>query len=125
MNNRNELYLVVLSILLGITVLKLTEIFQLGDQLQELFNKLKIKTPGVSVPLSEFITILGIYFFIGGYLIFFTLMALASYGIVKQIGNSSESAKHPDLGPIVGMCIAVLSVTYVIAVSVVLYKLNP
>ena len=114
-NEKNELYLVVLSILLGVSVLKLTELFQFGSQLKALF--IAIKTPGLSVD------VLGVYFFVGGYLIFFVLMALASYGIVIQLGSESKSADHPDLGQLVGMCVAVLAVTYVIVFSVVIYSI--
>lgn len=114
MEQKNGLYLVVLSILLSVSVLKLTEVFQLGGQLKDVF--LSLKTGG---GLS--VTVVSVYLFVAGYLIFFVLVALASYGIVRQLGSKSEAANHPDLGPLVGMCVAVLAVAYLMVFSVVIY----
>jgi hypothetical protein len=111
--SKNEIYLLILSILLGISVLKLTEVFELGKQLREMINS--FPKQGLSI------TVVGVYFLIAGYLIFFVLLALTSYGIVDQLKNKSETTSHRDLGPLVGMCVGVLSISYLIAFCVVIY----
>lgn len=113
MEQRNELYLVVLSILLGISVLKLTEVFQLAEQVKNIL--LALKAPGLSA------TAVGVFLFIGGYIVFYILLALASYAIVEQLRNRAEAVTLPDLGPLVAMCVVALSVSYLLVFSVAIY----
>jgi len=114
MERRNELYLVVLSILLGISVLKLTEIFQLSGQLKSILSG-QIK-PGLSP------AVIGIYLFIGGYIIFFVLVALSCVAIVRQLA-SGEVQNAQDLGPLVGLCILSLVISYLCVFAVAIYGL--
>lgn len=118
MDQKNELYLLILSILLGISVLKLTEVFQLADQVRAMLQALK--TPGLSA------TAIGVYLFIGGYIVFYILMALAGYGIVGQLRNPSTTIPLPDLGPLVAMCVVALTVSYLLVFSIAMYGIvNP
>lgn len=110
MERKNELYLLILSIILGISVLKLPEMFQLGHQIKDLYSSLT--TTGLSIP------VVGVFLFVSGYLIFFILVALASYGIVLQLGNKDDE-KLNDLGPLVGLCVVVLAVSYLSVFAVV------
>jgi hypothetical protein len=114
MKNKNELYLAVLSIMLGISVLKLTEIFQLGNQLTNLLNDLK--KPGLSV-----ITI-GVFLFVSGHIIFFVLVSIASIGIVRQLSNRGNNKN--DLGSLVGMCIAILAISYLFVFGLIFYNIS-
>lgn len=114
MQNKNELYLVVLSILLGISVLKLTEIFQLGDQLTNLLNDLK--KPGLSI------SSIGVFLFVAGYMLFFILVGIASVGIVRQLSNKENNEN--DLGPLVGMCIVVLTISYLLVFGLIVHQIT-
>jgi hypothetical protein len=113
MEEKNELYLLVLSILLGISVLKLTEVFQLAGQVKAMLTSLK--TPGLSP------AVVGVFVFVGGYIVFFVLVALAGYGIVQQLRIKEESATMVDLGPLVAMCVVALTVSYLVVFSVAMY----
>ncbi len=113
MEQRNELYLIVLSLLLGISVLKLTEVFQLADQVQSLLHSLK--NPGLSP------TVVGVYFFIGGYVVFYILVSLAGYGIVEQLRNRSAVSEESDLGPLIAMCVVTLAFSYLLVFSVAMF----
>ena len=55
MDKRIDLYLVVLSILLGISVLKTTEVFQLAEQLKTVLNS--------SAKVGVSIAVVGVFFF--------------------------------------------------------------
>jgi hypothetical protein len=112
MEQKNELYLVVLSILLGISVLKITEVFQFAEQVKSLLINV---TPD---KLSA--TTIAIAFFIAGYFIFFVLTALASFGIVNQLRNPPPS-EIVDMGPLVGMCVIALAISYLIVFAVCVF----
>jgi len=116
MQTKNELYLVVLSILLGISVLKLTEIFQLGDQITNLLAS--VKKTGLSL------NALGIYLFVAGYVLFFVLLAIASYGIIKQLSNTNNLEQNNDLGPLIGMCVIVLVISYLLVFGLIVHNIT-
>lgn len=108
MQQRNEMYLLVLSVLLGISVLKLTEVFQLADQLQDVL--LALKTAGLTAP------VLAVYLFVAGYIVFFSLTALAGYGIVNQFRGATPPTH--DLGPLIAGCVVALTVSYLLVYSI-------
>lgn len=109
MEQKNELYLVVLSILLGVSVLKITEVFQFADQVKDLLANV--------TPEKLSATTVAVAFFIAGYFVFFVLTALASFGIVNQL-RSPSSAAITDLGPLVAMCVIALAISYLLVFAV-------
>lgn len=115
MVRRNELYLLILSILLGISVLKLTEVFQFASQIKNTLNT--INASGLSA------THVGILLFIAGYLIFFLYVSLAGLNIVQQLINSPDSESLPDAGPLVAGSIIALTLTYLIVFAVAMYSI--
>jgi hypothetical protein len=116
MEKRNEFYLLILSILLGISVLKFTELFQLGTQLKEVL--ISIKAGVLSVQL------LLVYFFIGSYIVFYLLVGLSAVGIVNQFRSTEPPEKKHDLGPLVAMCVGALTVSYLLAFSLIIHQLS-
>jgi heme/copper-type cytochrome/quinol oxidase subunit 2 len=115
MDKRIDFYLVVLSILLGISVLKTTEVFQLAEQLKTVLNS-SIKQ-GVSVAL------IGVFLFTAAYLIFFALMGITIYMIVRQLQAGEGAVASPALGTNVALCIGSLVVSYLIIFSLAIYGL--
>lgn len=116
MKQKNELYLVVLSILLAVGMLKLTDLFQLGLQLKDVLDA--SEAPDISIQA------LSVFFFIAGYILFFVLAGLAFYGIVKQISKGDAAETDPDLGPLITACVVTLIISYFIAFGLVLYDLS-
>jgi hypothetical protein len=116
MQRNNELYLLVLSILLGISVLKITEVMQLGVQLREIVNE--VKTSGLSV------SGVGVFVFVGAYFVFFALMLLAVVAVVKALSAANTDSTQPfDLGPLIAMCVGSLVVAYLAAFSVAMHRM--
>ncbi len=116
MKQKNELYLVVLSILFAFSMLKLTELFQLGLQLKVVLDNSKAEDISIQA--------LSVFFFTAGYILFFVLAGLAFYGIIKQLGKDNLDETDPDLGPLIASCVIVLIISYSIAFGLVLYDLS-
>lgn len=116
MKEKNELYLVVLSILLAVSMLKLTELFQLGLQLRNILDSCEATDISIQA--------LSIFFFIAGYMLFLVLAGLAFYGIVRQISKGEAAETSQDLGPLVAACVVVLIISYFIAFGLVFYDLS-
>jgi len=110
MEQRNSLYLAILSLLFSVSVLKLTELLQFGNQLKDLIKR----GSGLSI------TVLGSYVFVAGYLIFFIIASITSYGISRQLQRKSDYDQ--DLGALVGICILVLAVTYLLIFCIVIFS---
>ena len=110
---KNELYLLVLSILLGISILKLPEVFQFASHLKD---TLKLYTTDFSV--IHVIILISI----AGYIIFFIYVTLAGYNIVQQLQNPDAQKSLPEAGPIIAGCIIALTVTYLLVFSVAIYS---
>lgn len=115
MDKRIDFYLVVLSILLGISVLKTTEVFQLAEQLKTVLNS--------SVRAGVSIAVIGVFFFTAAYLIFFALMGITIYMIVRQLQAGANAVETPALGTNVALCIGSLVVSYLIIFSLAIYGL--
>lgn len=111
-SEKSDLYLLVLSILLGVSVLKLPELLLLADQIQDIL--LSLKSPGLSP------TVVAVYFFTAGYIVFFFLVALAGYGVIERLRAEKPVA---DVGPLVGMCVVALAVSYLLVYSVSMYAI--
>jgi len=112
MEKRNDSYLLVLSILLGISVLKLTEVFQLAHEVENVLVKFKGAT------LST--TSVGVYLMIASYLVFFVLLVTTSFGVVRQM-RLGPAETQDDVGPAIGMCVVSLTVAYAMVFSVAIY----
>jgi len=113
MKHKNELYLVVLSILLAASVLKSTEIFQLGDQLKDVLDPSKASHISIKTVL--------VFFFLSSYLLFFVLTGLATYGIVRQIAKANAAEADPDIGPLIVLCVIFLIFSHLIAFILIIY----
>ena len=114
MARRNELYLLVLSILLGVSVLKLTEIFQFADQVKGILRALP--SPGLTP------TVVGVYLFVAGYFVFFLLVALSAYGIVQQLVLADQRDQR-DMGTLVAFSVLALAIAYLCVFAVAIYGL--
>lgn len=116
MEQRNDKLLLIISILLGISVLKLTEVFQLGEQIRSiLFSKLNQDFSPITI---------GVFVFISGYIIFYSLVALVSFGIIRQLSMNNDNTSSPNLAPIVGMCVTSLTISYLAVFFVMIYGLH-
>jgi hypothetical protein len=109
MKDKNEFYLVALSILLASSLLKSTEIFQLGGQLKEV---LFIEPTHITAK------IVGAYLFIASFILFFFFAGLTISGAVRQISNSGKTEANVaarDLGPLVNISVWLLIASHLIA----------
>ena len=114
MERRNELYLLVLSILLGVSVLKVTEVFQFAQQVKAFLSAPQMR--GLSP------TVVGVYFFVAGYFVFFVLVALSVYGIVQQL-VAADHRDTRDMGTLVGFSVLALAIAYLCVFAVAIYAL--
>ena len=108
MENRNDILLLTLSILLGISVLKLTEVFQLCEQVKTIL--FVGDNHGFSL-----ITI-GVYTFISGYILFFILAAITSIGVTHHLLLNLKSSAN--LTQLLGYCIICLTISYLAVFSI-------
>ena len=115
MEQRNATYLLILSIILGVSVLKLTDIFVLGKYIHEILGTM---STGPSAPL------VGVFVFICAYLVFFILVAITTYGIIVQLSMHSDAeGNNYDVGPAVALCVIMLVISYISAIIVVVYNI--
>jgi hypothetical protein len=109
MKEKNEFYLVALSILLASSLLKSTEIFQLGGQLKDV----------VFIEPTHITTkIVGAYCFLASFILFFFFAGLTISGAVWQMSkddNGGPPAKPRDLGPLVYISVWLLIISHLIA----------
>lgn len=106
MNKKNEFYLVVISILLASSLLKTTEIFQLGGQVKDVVAK---------GPEHMNISTIGVYVFFATFLLFFAFSAMTICGLVKQISCENAKSNDKDLGFLVNTCVILLTTSHTIA----------
>lgn len=112
MERRNDSYLLVLSILLGISVLRLTEVFLLAEQVK----KVLLAFQGSTLSVIS----VGVYLMIASYLVFFTLLVAATFGVARQMQSDSDATPH-DMGPAIGLCVVSLTVAYLMVFAVAIY----
>jgi len=106
MKDKNEFYLVVVSILLASSLLKSTEIFQLGGQLNNVL---------FSEPSNISIKVIGAYLFLATFFLFFFFAGMTMYGLVWQISKAESIQNPPDLGMLVNISIILLISSHLIA----------
>ncbi|MGQ0551709.1 MAG: hypothetical protein ACT4PU_00645 [Planctomycetota bacterium] len=118
LSNKNDQlgdrYLLVLSILLGISVLKLTEVMTLGGTLKAILAEAEMKGLTASA--------VGIFVVVGAYLVFFTLVLLAVLGVARQFGD--QAGQKMNAGELVAMSVGALGVAYATAFAFTIYGLS-
>ena len=116
--NKNEQqgdrYLLVLSILLGISVLKLTEVMALGTTLKAILADAQ-KT-GLTA------SAVGVFVVVAAYLIFFVLVLLAVLSLARQMGG--HDGEKTNTGELVAMCVGALGIAYTAAFAFMIYVLG-
>ena len=114
-DDQGDRYLLVLSILLGISVLKLSEVLALGETIKVILAD--AEKNGLSSGA------VGIFVVVGSYLVFFCLLLLAILGVARQIGGQQDSGTN-YVGQLVAMCVGALGVAYGSAFAFAIYGLS-
>jgi len=106
-------YLLILSILLGISVLKLNEVLTLGGTLKEILAEAQLSEISSSA--------VGIFLVVGTYFVFFALVLLSVLGVGRQLQDQNSS--EGNIGTLVAMCVGALGVAYAAAFGFAIYGL--
>lgn len=109
-----ERYLLVLSILLGISVLKITEVLTLGGTLKAILADAQ-RTGFTS-------SAVGIFLVVAAYLVFFALVLLSVIGVGCQLRG--QPVPTGNVGKLIAMCIGALGIAYAGALSFTIYGLS-
>lgn len=113
---KRDLYLLVLSILLGISVMKLTEVITFGEQL-----KIILKEAAANGLTAN---VIGVYLFVSSYLLFFILMLFALVAVVAHDEKGHTEGNGKNVDTLVAMCLGALALAYGSAFAFAIYRLS-
>lgn len=125
MKDKNEFYLIALSVLLASSLLKSTEVFQLGGQLKEVLFPTVV---GHAQPPHITIKAVGVYLFMACFILFFAFSGFTVSGIVLQMqraGNPQTPVERKDLGWLVIAAVWLLIGSHIIAFFILASDLTP
>lgn len=113
-DQQGDRYLLVLSILLGVSVLKLTEVMEFGGTLKKILAE--AQRTGLTA------SAVGIFVVVGAYLVFFALVLLAVFSVARQMGD--HAGEKTNAGELVAMCVGALGIAYAAAFALTIYGLR-
>lgn len=103
---KGEVYLLIMSILLGVSFLKLTEVFELGSELKRM---IELDSGG-----GLTVTIAGIFVLICAYVVYFFYLFISTYAVYRYY-NMPTASNTSKIGSLIGKCIFSLALLYIVA----------